>query len=101
MNETKKLDVATSVKEAHKFCRENRLALEQSSVCGCFHCLKSYPPKEITEWLSEGCGTALCPHCGIDSVIAESSGYPITKEFLSEMNKYWFNESDENTDRKA
>jgi len=37
-----------------------------------------------------GDDTALCPHCGIDSVIGESSSVPITKEFLGKMKKYWF-----------
>lgn len=34
--------------------------------------------------------TVLCPYCCADSVIGESSGYPITKEFLKKMNEYWF-----------
>ena len=34
--------------------------------------------------------TALCPYCGVDSVKCESSGYPITKEFLAEMRARWF-----------
>jgi hypothetical protein len=29
----------------------------------------------------------------VDSVIGESSGFPITKEFLTEMNKKWFGNS--------
>ena len=35
-------------------------------------------------------GTAVCPYCGIDAVIGESSGYPITAEFLKRMRKRWF-----------
>jgi hypothetical protein len=34
--------------------------------------------------------TALCPHCGIDSVISSASGYPITAAFLHRMHDYWF-----------
>jgi len=33
-----------------------------------------FPPTEISEWVNEGNAasvTALCPHCGIDSVIPE------------------------------
>lgn len=30
------------------------------------------------------------PYCGIDSVIGEHSGYPITREFLEQMRQYWF-----------
>ncbi len=32
--------------------------------------------------------TALCPYCCADSVIGESSGYPITREFLRKMKEY-------------
>lgn len=76
---------------AHKHCIRNRDALQQSKICGCFYCRTIYSPNEITEWLREGNGTAFCPHCGIDSVIGDASGYPITKEFLEEMYEYWFN----------
>ena len=52
------------------------------------------PPREIDEWVGEeGAGpgqTALCPYCGIDSVIGDSSGFPTTTEFLSKMKSYWF-----------
>ena len=76
--------------EAHKFCCNNKPMLKTDSKCGCFGCMKIYHPKEITNWIADTDGTALCPYCGVDSVIGESSGYPITKEFLSEMNEYWF-----------
>jgi len=75
---------------AHKYCTNNKERLQRDSVCGCFYCLKIFSPKEITEWIPDTNGTALCPYCEIDSVIGESSGYPITKEFLEEMQKYWF-----------
>jgi acetone carboxylase gamma subunit len=60
-----------------------------------FYCLEIYSPSEINEWIvaDNDCdryGTAICPYCGIDSVIGESSGYPITKDFLTKMNRYWF-----------
>jgi hypothetical protein len=64
-----------------------------SERCGCFYCLRIFGPGEITEWIDEvdGIGTtAMCPHCGIDSVIGSRSGYPITREFLGAMQKHWF-----------
>lgn len=82
--------------EAHRFSSSNMPALEHDKICGCFYCLEVFSPKEITEYLQDDDipidkdGTALCPYCGIDSVIGESSGCPITKEFLSKMKKYWF-----------
>lgn len=47
-------------------------------------------PSEITEWIEDEGGTALCPYCGIESVIGENSGYPLTRDFLAEMHQYWF-----------
>ncbi|CAN5360026.1 hypothetical protein BH11ACT6_BH11ACT6_02580 [soil metagenome] len=80
------------VRDAHVHCNLNRAALEQSTICGCFYCCRVYSPEAIDEWVDELSGgqTALCPGCGIDSVIADRSGYPITEEFIQKMNSYWF-----------
>jgi len=68
--------------------------MTDSDLCGCFYCLATYSPADIKEWTDEdeaGIGTtALCPRCGIDSVIGNKSGYPITKEFLEQMHSVWF-----------
>ena len=77
--------------EAHKSSMSNFNQLEASSICGCFYCLKIFDPAEIKEWIEDKNGpTALCPYCDIDSVIGDTSGYPITKEFLEAMYEYWF-----------
>ena len=81
--------------KAHEYSCNHMMALKKDKICGCFYCLKIFDQSEITEWLifdndADRYGTAKCPYCGIDSVIGESSGYPITKEFLKKMNKYWF-----------
>ena len=75
---------------AHRFSVNNRPMLLSDKKCGCFYCLSIFSPSEIKEWIDDYEGTAVCPYCGIDSVIGESSGYPITKEFLSDMYQYWF-----------
>ena len=75
--------------KAHDASIYNRKTLENSQLCGCFHCVRIYSPKEIKDW-ADNDDTALCPYCRIDSVIGERSGFPITKEFLSEMRDYWF-----------
>ena len=78
---------------AHKHSFENELELMQSDKCGCFYCLKIFTPDELNEddWIEDGGGrTAECPFCGTDSVIGDASGYPITKEFLAEMEDLWF-----------
>ena len=85
------------LEDAHKYSSNHKPELEKDSVCGCFWCMRIYSPTEIEDWIIadnkiDRRGTAICPYCGVDSVIGESSGYPITKEFLVEMNKRWFSE---------
>lgn len=93
----------------HAHCHSNRHRAEilSSRVCGCFYCLRTFPSCNIREWCDPGqwdCSdptrpvlrksdrrqTALCPCCGIDSVLGDFSGFPITTEFLQEMNETWF-----------
>ena len=78
---------------AHDRSRNHRAEILKSETCGCFYCLKNFSPSQITEWCDEvdGVGqTALCPFCGIDSVIGSASGYPVDQAFLKAMNKVWF-----------
>lgn len=73
---------------AHRHSSNHRAELDSSTSCGCFHCLAIYPPAAITRWI--GAQTAMCPRCGIDSVIGDRSGYPITVDFLTAMQRHWF-----------
>ncbi len=80
---------------AHRFSNNHMAALKKDKICGCFYCTGIFSPDEIEDWLIDDndCdryGTAICPYCGIDSVIGESSGFPITKEFLNRMKDRWF-----------
>lgn len=81
---------------AHKFSSVHRKDVEGSEICGCFYCLSVFPPKVIEEWIDEDkegvAQTAMCPRCGIDSVIGSKSGFPITNDFLTAMRRRWFNE---------
>ena len=81
--------------KAHPFSNNHMEALKRDSVCGCFYCGSIFHPSEIEDWIvaDNPCdkdGTAQCPHCGIDAVIGESSGFPITEQFLKKMHDYWF-----------
>lgn len=78
---------------AHRASSNHRAELEVSEMAGCFYCRQIFPPTEIVEWIDEvdDLGTtALCPRCGIDSVIGSASVSPITLELLERMNGYWF-----------
>lgn len=76
--------------EAHKYSANHKKELLQDSIFACFYCGKVFHPNEIIMWVKDIFGTAVCPYCGIDSVIGESSGFPITEEFLERMHKRWF-----------
>lgn len=76
---------------AHKYSSNHKSSLIKDKQCGCFYCLKIFSPKEISSWTEDANdNTALCPYCGIDSVIGESSGFPINVNFLKKMKSYWF-----------
>ena len=80
------------LEQAHKSCSSHKEEILISNLCGYFYCLQTFLPSEIVEWFEENIEfgeTAVCPKCGIDSVL--SSEFPITdKYFLNEMNKHWF-----------
>lgn len=77
---------------AHKHSSRHRPEIERSEECGCFYCLRRFKPKEIEEWTDDET-TAMCPYCGIDSVIGSASGYPLSDGFLQRMHNYWFERS--------
>ena len=87
-------ELPEAIRQAHTHSIRHRQELLASAVCGCFYCQAIYSPAEITAWTDEdkdGQGlTALCARCGIDSVIGDRSGFPITDAFLGEMRRYWF-----------
>jgi hypothetical protein len=48
--------------------RHNRHRLMPGTACGCFHCRATFPAEDVRSWVDDGL-TALCPRCGIDSVL--------------------------------
>jgi len=78
--------------EAHAHSINNRGEIEGSKMCGCFFCLNIFEKTAINEWVKTANGDemAMCPFCGIDSVLADTSGYTISNVFLEEMNIHWF-----------
>jgi len=79
---------------AHGHSSRHRDEILASENCGCFYCEKIFPPFAIEEWIDDdhqGVGqTALCPGCGVDAVLGDKSGFPITGKFLRAMNRVWF-----------
>jgi hypothetical protein len=57
--------------EAEKIAKgslRNRGQIAEAQSCGCHYCLATFPSDEVQNWVDDGC-TALCPRCGIDSVL--------------------------------
>jgi len=77
------------LREAHKHSFKNRSEIEKSTLCGCFYCEKNFTPKEIQGWIDDE-QTAMCPFCGIDSVLGNYSGFYVTQVFLHTMSERWF-----------
>jgi hypothetical protein len=72
-----------------KHCMRNRDELSASPTCGCFFCLKLFPPSRILQW-TDGHSTAICPYCSVDSVLAESRDYQLGPDLLAELKRAYF-----------
>ena len=72
---------------------KNEESINKSDFCGCFHCISIFPVVDIklSEMMVEkdGVKTAICPICGIDSVLGDAS-VDITAEILEAMNAHFF-----------
>lgn len=70
----------------------NRRVVESGARCGCFHCKEMFEGAQVSDWFDKGL-TAVCPKCGIDSVISEASPGvgQLTPEALTAMYDRWFN----------
>lgn len=77
------------LKATHKYSYANKESVLSSKECGCFYCSRTFNPNEIVEWVRDHKPTAICPYCGIDSVIGDNS-VSITKDLLKEMYDYFF-----------
>lgn len=82
------------LKAAHTKSIRHRDEVLASKTCGCFYCQTVFASEKIEDWCDDQWhpdgATALCPLCGIDSVIGDASGYDLTPEFLADMYKHWF-----------
>jgi hypothetical protein len=80
-----------TLQAAHRHCINHRKELERSDVCGCFYCCRTFTATAVEDWVDDDDGTAICPYCGIDSVLGSASGYPVGEQhFLRAMHALWF-----------
>lgn len=74
----------------HEATTHNRVHIEASQQCGCYACERIFAASEVTADCYCGDDTVCCPYCGIDSVLGDASGYPITNEYLHKLHHKWF-----------
>lgn len=80
----------TNVQSLSTLSIRNKSLVEKSTNCGCYHCGKIFSASDVVEWVDrEDPPTALCPFCGIDSVLGDYS-IELTPELLAEWKRYWF-----------
>lgn len=82
-----------NIEKIHKYSFQNKKKLENVKKCGCGYCLKIFNTNEIGEWLNDKEDkTALCPYCGKDCIIPESTNqeYLLTEDLLRKINQEYF-----------
>lgn len=79
----------TKMKKLHTYASNNKNLIEESNVCYCFCCKKIVDKNEIKEYIDEDT-TALCPNCGVDSVIPDSIDEELNGKVIDDLNNYWF-----------
>ena len=75
--------------EAILYATTNKEELKRSQMAGCYYCCRVFRASEVVDFLAEE-NTAVCPKCGIDSVLPDTAGYPLTTEVLQELHRHWF-----------
>lgn len=85
------------LEEAHRHTISNEQEAKRSHICTCMYCGHRFDPEQTSPehlW-DEGPArdrTLACPMCGIDAVLAEASGFPVTEpEFIKACSEQWFN----------
>ena len=73
---------------ARTHASKHRVELEASDQCGCYFCFRIFKTATIKLWIDAD-QTALCPHCGIDSVVG-SAYVKIGDQFLRKMHTHHF-----------
>ena len=84
------------INTAHKATIFHEKDILQSTHCTCFYCGYQFNPTTEANlcWMDENSPkgkTLVCPMCGIDCIIGDASGFPITDaNFINACTEEWF-----------
>lgn len=81
--------IKMSVAQLPTVTMKNRDLVESSTQAGCMYCGKIFSISEIKSY-TDNQKTCLCPHCNVDAVIGDKSGYELTEKSLHDAHKFWF-----------
>lgn len=71
VNKVIKEQEETELKNIHKHSINNKIELETAEKCICIYCNAEFTYDKIKDWIDNNT-TALCPCCGLDTVIDKS-----------------------------
>ena len=81
----------TELKSLHKHSFENLHLIRDAKQAGCFCCLEVFPTSAIDEWHQyQNSQTACCPHCSVDSVLADDENVKLSHDLLKQMQTRYF-----------
>jgi len=79
--------------ELAKHSSHNEIEILHSKTCSCYFCRQTYSARDVNDWTNDKGGvTALCPICGMDSVIGDACGVPLDKNLLKDLNQAFYGE---------
>lgn len=78
------------LKMLHRKSIGNKARLADAKHCGCFFCLSHFAMAELEYCDDEDDQTAVCPRCGIDSVIGEYEDQRVPDDLLKAMKERYF-----------
>jgi hypothetical protein len=84
------------VQQVHKHSRLNRRFMTPGVACRCFHCLHAFLAEQIAHWIDDD-KTALCPLCGIDSVLSNNID-TLSDTLIQQLHAAYFGSSRKYTD---
>ncbi len=83
---------SSALERLHRLSIRHRDLVQAAPQCACFHCGEFFSPEQIMDWVDGGV-TALCPKCGIDSVVPETQRDHLEPDLIASMRAYWFERS--------
>lgn len=76
-----------NLQDIHTKSVKNKTHILNSKKCGCFNCCNIFESNKVKKFTEEmdGSSTGVCPNCGEDTVLPDSTVKNITVELLNRL----------------